>query len=427
MSSLRLLLIAPLLVAGLEACAAPSPHERASSNAVDHEVGEALGALASCFGPNDREPDLDALRPKLLSASLVPSRVFDDETVWTSHEGETRGLGLRGFRAEGRYRAAVSASPPDPVQPGDYQGWLGLRRVGPGEFEWSSAEQVSLGPLPLGGLSDVVSDTLRAADTSAPGDLRPVLKRVLPRSAKAFGRGFVLEALQLERGETASTAVVAGARLDLESLAEEFPRYATFLRSYVLPIRLGFEIDDGDGGVVAALDGRDGRFTLRARIRDGRLVSLTGSPRPAPDRLRLRVDLTSRAGPFRYGMQGLEADVRVLGRPGERKLEAVFDREPDWVIPFVAKPFLRSSLRRPFEGDGALLAYAIRESGSGTTTVSREYRIAVKESWLVRWIGGNTGDAVASFRESAEAEAERFWGEALLALRADVVRLLGGR
>jgi hypothetical protein len=96
-------------------------------------------------------------------------------------------------------------------------------------------------------------------------------------------------------------------------------------------------------------------------------------------------------------------------------------------MPFVIKPFLRSSLRRPFEGEGALLAYGIRENGSGMTTVSREYRIAVQESWLVRWIGGNTGDAVASFRESAEAEAERFYGEALLALRADLIRLLGGR
>jgi hypothetical protein len=393
---------------------------------MDHAVGEALGALASCFGPNDREPDLDALRPKLLRASLVPSRAFDDETVWTTHEGETRGLGLRGFRAEGRYRAGVSASPPDPARPGDYQGWLELRRVGPGEFEWSFAEQLGLGPLPVERLSDLVIDTLRAGEASAPGDLRSVLRHLLPRSTSAFGRGFALEALQLDRDETASTTVAAAARLDLESLAEEFPRYASFLRSYVLPIRLGFEIDDG-GGVVTAFEGRDGRFTLRARIRDGRLVSLTGSPRPAPSRVRLRVDLTSRAGPFRYGMHSLEGDVRVVGRPGEKKVEAVFDREPDWVMPFVIKPFLRSSLRRPFEGEGALLAYGIRESGSGMTTVSREYRIAVQESWLVRWIGGNTGDAVASFRESAEAEAERFYGEALLALRADLIRLLGSR
>jgi hypothetical protein len=126
-------------------------------------------------------------------------------------------------------------------------------------------------------------------------------------------------------------------------------------------------------------------------------------------------------------MHGLEADVRVLGRPGEKRLEAAFGREPDWVIPFAVKPFLRSSLRRPFEGEGAFLAYGIRESGPGTTLVSRDYRIAVRESWLVRWMVGNASDAVAGFREGAEAEAERFDAEALTALRADFIRILGDR
>src|SRR5262245_15110191 len=127
---------------------------------------------------------------------------------------------------------------------------------------------------------------------------------------------------------------------------------------------------------------------------------------------------------FRYGVQDLEADVRVVGRPGERRFEAVFGQEPGWVIPFLVKPFLRSSLRRPFEGEGASLAYALRENGSGMTVVSRDYRVAVKESWLVRWLGGNTSEAAASYRVGAEAEADRFSADALLALRADVIRLL---
>ena len=39
-------------------------------------------ALADRFGPIDREPAFDALRPKLARAALVPSRVFDDGTAW---------------------------------------------------------------------------------------------------------------------------------------------------------------------------------------------------------------------------------------------------------------------------------------------------------------------------------------------------------
>jgi hypothetical protein len=423
----RLLLLAPVLVIAFEACGETPSRLGATPGEAQHHVAEALGALGSCFGPSERDAALEELRPKLLSAALVPSRVFDDESAWTHRDGETRGLGFRGFRAEGRYRAGVTATPPPPARAADYQGSLTLRRLGPGEFEWSLAEQIGLGPLPVDGFSDLMTQALRAAEASEETDVRPELRRLLPRTAEALGRGLALEALRLEHDATGSTAVFAAARLDLESLARGFPRYASFLGRYVLPIRLRFEVDDGKDAVLLSLEGRDGLFSLRTRIRGGRLVPLEGDPSARPERLRLRVDLTSRAGVFRYGMHGLEGDVRLVGRPGEKRFEAVFGREPRWVIPFLVKPLLRSSLRRPFEGEGAFLAYALRENGSGMTLVSRDYRIAVKESWLVRWMGGQTGEAVASFREGAEAEADRFSGEAFAALRADLIRLLGGR
>jgi hypothetical protein len=420
----RRLLLAPVLVAAFEACGETPPRLGATPGEAQHHVGEALGALGSCFGPSDRDAALEQLRPKLLRASLVPSRVFDDESAWMHRDGETRGVGFRGFRADGRYRDEVMATPPPPTRAADYQGWLTLRRLGPGEFEWSSVEQIGLGPLPVDGFFDLMSQALRAAEASEETDVRPELRRLLPRTAEALGRGLALEALRLEHDAAGSTGVFAAARLDLESLAPGFPRYASFLGRYVLPIQLRFEMDDGKGGVLWSLEGRDGLFSLRTRIQGRRVVPLEGHPQPRPERLRLRVDLTSQAGVFRYGMHGLEGDVRLVGRPGEKKLEAVFDREPRWVIPFLVKPLLRSSLRRPFEGEGAFLSYALRENGTGMTLVSRDYRIAVKESWLVRWMGRNTGEAVASFREGAEAEADRFYAEAFAALRADLIRLL---
>jgi hypothetical protein len=423
----RFLFLGPAFLVALGACGPSPPHLGTKPEEAQHHLGEALGALGSCFGPSDREPALEAVRPKLLNASLVPSRVFDDESAWVHREGETRGLGFRGFRAGGQYRIGVDASPPLPTGPADYQGWLSLRRLGPGEFEWSSTEQIGLGPLPLEVLSDGISEVVRAAEASETGDARPVLKQLLPRTAQALGRGIALEALRIERDETASTPVFVAARYDLESLTRAFPRYASFLRRYVVPIQLRLEIIDGSGGIFGMLEAQEGRYALRARIRDGHLVPLEGRPRPSSERLRLRLDLTSQAGLFRYGVQGLEGDVRLVGRASESRFEAVFGREPGWVIPFLVKPFLRSSLRRPFEGEGAFVAYALRENGSGMTVVSRDYRIAVKESWLVRWLGGNAGEAVASFREGAEGEADRFNGEALMALRADLIQLLGGR
>jgi hypothetical protein len=425
--SRRLYVCAPIVLAALGACREAPPRLGATPSEAQHNVGEALGALASCFGPIEREPAYEALRPRLLHAALVPSRVFDDESAWLSRDGETRGLGFSGFRAHGRYRLGVRADPPPPTRVADYRGWLSLRRLGPGEFEWSSAEEIGLGPLPVEGLADGIGEVLHAVESSDEGDARPELRRLLRRTADTLGRGLALDAVHLERDSTGAMAVSAAAHLDLDSLERVFPHYASFLRRYVVPIAFRLEFGDGAGRLFWTTDVREGRATLRARIQNGHLVSLEGAPLGVPERLRLRIDLTSRAGLFRYGLDRLQADVRLVARPSEKRLDAVFVREPDWVIPFLVKPFLRASLRRPFEGEGAFLGYAIRENGEGMTLVSRDYRLAVKESWLVRWFGGNAGEAVGSFREGAEAEADRFTGETLLALRADFVRLMGTR
>jgi hypothetical protein len=415
----RLLVVASLLCS----CAEAPLRLGATAAEAQHNLGEALGALASRFGPIDREPAYDALRSKLLPASLVPSRIFDDPSAWVERVGEARAVGFSGFRGDGRYRIGVRARPDALDRPGDYSGWLSLRRLGSGEFEWSSAERLGLGPLPVEGLAQAVSDLFRAAEASAAGDFRPGLRRLLPHTAQALGRGMALETLRLDRDGAAATVVFAAARLDLDSLARTHPHYAAFLRRDSLPMRFRLELDDGDGGPYWVVEGREGRYTLRARIRDAGLAPLAGPPHPLPERLRLRVDLVSKAGILSYGMEGLQGDLRLRGRPGERAMQVTFRREPDWVMPFLVKPLLRASLRRPFAGEGVSLAYELREDGSGLTLVSRDYRIAVQESWLLRWISGNTGGLVSRFRKDAEAEADSFTAEALLALRADMLAL----
>jgi hypothetical protein len=47
----------------------------------------------------------------------------------------------------------------------------------------------------------------------------------------------------------------------------------------------------------------------------------------------------------------------------------------------------------------------------------------VRETWILRWLGGMTSTAVDEFRRAAEAEADRFHRECLLALRDDLAAL----
>jgi hypothetical protein len=57
--------------------------------------------------------------------------------------------------------------------------------------------------------------------------------------------------------------------------------------------------------------------------------------------------------------------------------------------------------------------------------LARHYRARVRESWILRWLGGMTSSAVEVFRRGAEAEADRFHRECLLALRDDLSALEG--
>jgi hypothetical protein len=184
-------------------------------------------------------------------------------------------------------------------------------------------------------------------------------------------------------------------------------------------------VEDEQGARFWELDLRDGHLRLDLAVRDGRLVPLAGPPRRIPDRLRARVELTTKTGLFRSGFRDLVGEVRLqrdLASPG---FLARFPREPDWRLPFLVEPLLHASLRRPFEGEGALLTYALEGGPGGRVRVARRAELSVRESWILRWFGGIVGSAASDYRRTAEAEAELFSYELLEALREDLGALIG--
>jgi hypothetical protein len=411
-----------LLAAGL-ACReaalrlAPTPADHA--HAVDM-----LGAMAARFGPIEREPAFDALRPKLARAALVPSRVFGDASAWTVAVGPERTVEFWGRGTEGCYRIGVRADAPAPSEPGAYRGMLRLRRLGDGAFEWRMSEELALGGIRVHELADALTAVFRAAEGSSEAGARREIRLALPRTAAAFGRLVSLETLALTPAPAGGTSVLVGLRLTPDGIRAESPRYAAFLDRYATPIQLKAVVRDRAGARWWELEMRDKRATLRLRVHGGDLAPLDGSPRSLPADLRVRVDYSTKAGLFRVGVEGLEADVTLVRDPREKAFRARFLRPPDWKLPFLIEPFLRSSLRYPFEGEGSLLGFYLHEQDEGPTLVKREYGLGVKESWLVRWLGGLGSAAVDDFRRGAEAEADRFTGEALSSLQADVRALL---
>jgi hypothetical protein len=398
--------------ASAERAASPRPLDPVDADAV-------FGAIASRFGPVELDSSLRAARPKFARDSLSPSRLVDDPALWTFRQGEERRLDF-GAEAGLPFRVGL-AHRPRPGAAGTYRGTIGLRRMDADEFEWRVSDELGLGPGRRGTVDSVLASALQALESESDALLRRAVRAALPRSAARFGRLYAIDRLESRPAPGGGAELTVEVRMDPAGIADSFPRYARFISTYLATARYALTLADDGGAAFVEMSGKDLRTVVRLRLRQGRLCALVGSPRPMPGRLVATMSSSIRSGLVRVGVDRLVGQVEVADTPGERGFRARFSAAPEFKLPFLVKPFLMSSLRRPFEGEGAGLELLLLESPAEGARFRREYRFTVKESWIVRWLGSFGGGMATVFRAGAEAEADRFDGECLWALRDDVV------
>jgi hypothetical protein len=313
------------------------------------------------------------------------------------------------------------------VAAGGYRGTIRLESLGSNDYQWFVRDELSVGRVRAARLAAAFSALLAGLEGETDRGLRELAARALPRSTVAFGRLFTLEPVVFSPAAGGGAAVTLAVRAEPARIRSRFPRYARFIEEYLAPARFHLLVTDLSGTPYGELQAARGRVEIRLRVHRGALGPLRGDPRPLPERLRARAAASVKSGIVRVGVESLEGDVTLSRSKGAIRLRASFGREPDWRLPFLVEPLLRAPLRRPFEGEGALLALAVREDSAGATVLDREYRLVVRESWIVRWLGRFGGGMVTAFRAGAEAEADRFMGECLWALRDDLVELASSR
>jgi hypothetical protein len=417
--------LAPLLLSGaLTGGCRGAPHELARGPAGADGPKVLVEALADRFGPVEREPGFDALRPKLARAALVPSWVFDDPTAWTTRGDDWRAVELAGYGSRGAYRIGVRGEAPRPEAPGQYRETVRLERVGGGRFEWRIDEELAVGHVRPSDLAAALDAAFRAAEASSEASARAAIAEAFPRASERLGLLFRLEALSPQRDAHGATSLRLAVRLVPAGIRGFAPRYSAFLEKYAKPIRTSFVVAGPEGAVFWTLEAADNLWTVRLRIRDGSLVPLEGpADRRLPSRLRAAGDYSTRMGRFKVGAARLAADVTLVRTPGDKGLVARFLEEPDWRLPFLVETLLGGPLHYPFEGPGSEITWAAREAPDGGTHLVGRYRARVHETWILRWLGGLTSGAVSEFRRGAETEADGFHRGCLLALRDDLLAL----
>jgi hypothetical protein len=403
---------------------AGAPRELGSSpDEARRHVAELMESLAGRFGPAERDPVFESVRPTLARYALVPSRIVDAPALWTRSLGPVREIGFQGRLVDARYRMAVAASPSDPRAPGDYRGIWRLEKLRDDEYEWMAREELSVGGASPEALARALTSAFAAAESTTGGDLAPSLRKDMPRAAAALGRLFSLETARVRHDADGATNVDLAGVLEPDRIRSFAPRFAHYLDDVVIPTRFAASASDSQGARWWEVTFADGRLTLHVRVHGGDLAPLAASPRPIPAHLRVVASGSSKTGFLRSGFHDLRVDVDLTRSPEEKGFVARFPSSPDWDLPIFVPLLLRSALRRPFEGGGALLTFSVVGGEGKATLLTRNYRVAVRENWLVRWFGGYVSGAVSTYR-AGEQEADRFNVEALLAIEQDLLALV---
>ena len=386
----------------------------------------ALTALARRFVDVERAPKFAHARARLGRQALTPSRLISDTSIWTSSTADgVRTLSVDGSLRGGRYVFTARPEAVPPTRPGDSRHVIRLRRLRDGEYEWATNVDHAIGELRAEDAAAVLSALVASPEGRTGDELRADYRSAFPRSARALGRMLSVDSLRTQRLADGTTSVVLGIRVHPKRLRAEFPNFAKYVEKYVEPAKYRVTLGDGRGTSWLDARARDNLLMVRARVRDGRLVAMSGAPRPMPDTLQLRLDFTARFLIFDVGFSELFAEFAMVREAGARGWAMRFRREPDWHLPLAARHLIRSPLRRPFEGQGAHFYLGVRE-GDGPTLLERRASGVVKESAIVRWLGSLGSAAVGDFEGKAEQEENRFVAEALYALRDDALAVLGG-
>lgn len=373
-----------------------------------------------------RDPKFAAARPKLGRYALTPSKIFGDTAVWTLRGPNDRTLILGAGYAGGRYGMAATPALPTLTRPGDARHLIRLQRLPADDaFVWTTDVDFAVGRMTAADAASVVGSLLRAAEGRSGAALRADYRGAFPRTATAMGRLFSIDTIRTTPDAGGATTVELAMSLHPERLrAASFPAFASYVDKYVAPARYRLTVTDRAGTRYFTTAAARNRLTLRARVKDGRLVSFDGPPRPMPDvGLLLRSEAYAKFGIFTVGASDLVSDLTIVRGPTERGWLLRFNREPEWHLPLAAAALLRSPLRRPFADGGATLRLTVRDRAGAPTVIARHTRTVVQESAVLRFLGSLGSTALNDFAGKSEEEENRFWADAFLAMRADAAAI----
>lgn len=367
-----------------------------------------------------RDQKYDSARVRIASAAFIPSRVWDDTSVWTSSTSSRRTLLVGGRFLNGRYVLDAARSVPAPEQPAESRHVIDLTRLSDDEFAWDTEVPYAIGSITAREVGAFTSALFAGAEGRVERDVRADYRATIGRTSAVLGQLFRLDSIKTTRLPDSSTVAAFAVTMTAVGVEAKYPNFARYMRRYVQTTRMRWSLTDRAGASYFDLVIADGRLTLRVRTRKGNMVPLTGPASQMPDSLTLSGNLTIKVSRFTVGFHDYHADFIVVRNDRERAWSIVSRREPEWTLPFVSEHLLRTPLRRPFQGRGALFRIGVRDSAGAQTILDRRLHLEVRESMILRFIGRLGAIAVSDYQGLAEREQLAWLREVFDALVADL-------
>ena len=393
--------------------------------AARNNADQLFGGIAQRFTNVERNAKFRVARGKLGKNALTPSSIFNDTSVWTAMGNDnSRTVTVEGEFANNRYLFAAKPTTTAANEAGDSRHTMILRKLDDDQYDWFTNVEIAAGSITANDLRNVLSALMKSAEHRNPNAIRVDYRESFPRTTAALGRLFTLDTLRITNDADGAATIFLGVRLTPDNIRPQMPAFAAYLDKYASESKYKSVVRDARGVRWIELAGADNFITLRLRSIDGHFAPLSGPMRPIPDNLILDSEFTTKILIFHVGFRKLISSVTVIDGEHERGWFLRFTTEPDWKLPPTVGYLIKTPLRRPFMGAGAMFRLALLDTPGKQSIIGRRTSATVQESAILRFLNRLSGTAMGDFVGKAEVEENRFSADAFNAMRADAVGLL---
>ena len=393
------------------------------SSAARTRAAQIFSALGARVTDPRRDTKYDTARIKIARAAMIPSRVWNDTSVWTSGSTSRRTLLVSGRFGAPHYRLDAVRFAPNPTQLADSRHVINLNRLSDVAYSWDTEVMYSLGSAPASDVAAFTRALFAAAEGRYERDVRADYNAIAPQTTAAMSQLFVVDSIHASHFADSSTLATFAVTIRPDIIQKRLPRLADYARRYLVTAKMRWSLTDKTGNTYLDFSGDDGHFTLRVRTRRGEMVSMSGPVVPMPDSVTLNGMLTMKVRAFTAGFRDYHAEFTIIRTDHEASWSIVSRREPEWILPLITERLLRTPLRRPFQGSGAMFRIGVRDSVGGQTILLRRLHLEVQESAILRFIGRLGATAVGDYQGRAEKEMNIWLREVFSGIVADLSNL----